>query len=131
MTLPKRDGGWSGGKLLPLFLLTERGDTVVVVGVSPLAVTDVSLIDANQLETLRRLSNFRLFYTLAAKEMKISIKKNCGMLHLFHANGNVSMLTCFLVDFNPNACEIARNDAQEFLGYLDYLFKKVTSAGVV
>jgi hypothetical protein len=37
--LHKREHGWTGNKILPLFLLSEKEDYVIIVGVSPLTVT--------------------------------------------------------------------------------------------
>jgi hypothetical protein len=31
----RREGGWIGSKLLPLFLLSEKDDMVLITGISP------------------------------------------------------------------------------------------------
>jgi hypothetical protein len=76
----KRDGGWVGSKLLPLFLLSEKKDTVVIFGISPLNFISVTsqIYDANQMEILKRISNFHLYFSLAAKDLKVNVKLKLG-----------------------------------------------------
>lgn len=85
MSITKRDGGWTGSKLLPLFLLCEKKDTTIIIGVSPLNFLQSSSsslnIAAKQMELIKKISNFYLFFSLAAREMKIPIKLKFGKRH--------------------------------------------------
>ena len=86
MNITKRDGGWTGSKLLPLFLLCEKKDTTIIIGISPLGFLQSSSsslvnVGAKQMELIKKISNFYLFYSLAAREMKIPIKLKFGKLY--------------------------------------------------
>lgn len=54
------------------------------------------------------MSNFELFFRLAARDQQIQVRLNVG--------------------FDSGACEVGKMDAGDFLGTLDYLFKKAVAA---
>ena len=105
--LPKKQGGWVGRRgLLPLILIAEKRDSCVVVGISPLATAqgaaDLSEEDVTAIHTL---TNFRQFYKLALKELR---------------------MTALHESFDAHVIEVARDDVQDFLGTLDFLLRKAT-----
>jgi cell division control protein 45 len=107
--LPRREEGWTGKLLLPLILLAERPSrgTYLVVGISPLhVVLDHDLIEARQLQMLKILGNFRRFFSAAAKELNANFSND---------------------SFEANVVEIAKADVHDFIGTLDFMFKKATS----
>jgi hypothetical protein len=110
--LPKKDGGWTGSRLLPLILLSEKLDgSFIVAGISPLNDCE-GLVDRTADEyqqqnhgRLNILTNFRQFFKQAAQET------NARWLHN---------------SFDANIIEVDKDDVQEFLGNLDYVLKKAT-----
>lgn len=47
--LPKKTGGWKGSGVLPLILLSELDDGVLVMGISPLLPSATNLQDPAEL----------------------------------------------------------------------------------
>eukprot|EP01034_Spumella_vulgaris_P021655 gene21655-27696_t len=107
--LPRSEGGWTGSTLLPLILLSERqDDSYLVVGISPLASQcGGQEILPEHKQKLNVLTNFREFYKQAAHELRItkSVRNN---------------------SFDSNVLIVSKNDVQDFLGTLDYCYKKAT-----
>jgi glucokinase len=60
--------------LLPLLLFSEKdADTFLVAGISPLTYSTVNelALDDRETESLRRLSNFKQLFALAAKDLGV------------------------------------------------------------
>eukprot|EP01038_Epipyxis_sp_PR26KG_P005061 gene5061-7065_t len=94
----RRNGGWSGSALLPLIILAERKNSYLVVGISPLSNSTVGSLEGITEE-------HKQFFKLAAEDIKATIRSN---------------------SFDTDVIEIDKNDAQDFLGTLDYVLKKAT-----
>ncbi len=75
LSMPKKERGWVGKRALPLILIgEERSGKCLVVGISPLQSTigRAALSDDNDdkdRERVAALSNFNLFFRLAANEV--------------------------------------------------------------
>lgn len=142
MSIPKKDGGWTGSVLLPLILVSElHDDNFLVMGVSPLScltgneqvVAEEHLVCSCEYawtlfttfqDKLLVLTNFRMFFKQAAKDIKIDDKvANCCMLFLISSFMN-SLLSCS--GFDTNSIIVHKNDVQDFIGTLDYCLKKAT-----
>ena len=110
-SLKKKEGGWVGNKLFPFFLLSKRKDRMLIVGVSPLhsklgekeGPDGVSNMSEAKIEYLRTLASFKHFYKLAAEDLNIDYK--CD-------------------GFDSNIIEIAVEDAYDFIGNLDRLYRE-------
>ena len=107
---PRRLGGWIDSSLLPLILVSEKQDgQCLVVGVSPLSSAILSptttTTGEEEWRRLQPLCNFKQFFQLAAKDLKVEMRS---------------------YSFNTNIVEINSEDVQDFLGTLDYMLKKAT-----
>lgn len=109
-SMPRKLGGWVGPALLPLLLLAEKQDgrSFVVVGISPMNGAVLCSSDAERSEEeekLHPLTNFKQVFRLAAKDLSITVRHSL---------------------FDANVVEVAAEDAQDFLGTIDFLLKKAT-----
>lgn len=113
-SLKKKDGGWVGSKLFPFFLLSKRRDRMLIVGVSPLhgkfgekeGPDGVNNMSEQQINNLKVLASFKHFYKAAAVDLKIEYK--CD-------------------GFDSNIIEIAVEDAYDFIGNLDRLYREAVN----
>jgi cell division control protein 45 len=105
--MTKKQGGWTGRRgLLPLILISEKRDSYLVVGISPLSTSQGArdIVKEDQ-DAIGKITNFRSFFKLAMKEIKAKALNE---------------------SFDSNVIEIAKEDVQDFLGTLDYLLKGAT-----
>lgn len=75
-------------------MLSEADGKVIIFGFSPLnpAISAQTVFDDQTVLSQKKISNFRLFYKLAAKETNIKIKLDCGKFDLI-------LLSCEFFDF--------------------------------
>ncbi len=79
-------------------------------------------------QKLHVLTNFREFYKQAASELRItkSVRYNCKThLPTFITTFDL-FRPCYFAAFDSNVVIVDKNDVQDFLGTLDYCYKKAT-----
>ncbi len=97
------------------------------MGISPFACpSGTSNITEDQQEKLAPLINFRQFFKLAAKDMYINFRSNCKLKFISCIEWTDLIYFFFQIAFDPNVVEVAKEDAQDFLGALDNALKKAT-----
>eukprot|EP01035_Chromulina_nebulosa_P018949 gene18949-24757_t len=106
--MPVRDGGWANNSLLPLVMLSQKRDTYIVVGISPLTSTLTSLDNTmdKYKNRLKVLTNFRHFFKYAAEDNNARYWNDA---------------------FDTNIVEIHKDDAFDFLGDLNELMKRASN----